>query len=286
VRDVVRLAVERLDRLDAMLDLRAEALRLYGVPIALVEAQARLADGRLQIEPVADVLAGKAEAQLSLANGGEAPRFELTARFGGVETSELAAALGIDHEVFGELQGQLELTSAASQNILDGAEGSATVLMSGGQLSEALAELVDMDFAERIVSSFKNKTDEMTPIRCAIADFEGQRGIFESQALIVDTGEVKLVGAGTIDLAERRVDLVVRPYGKDFSLLSSDAPLRITGPLSNPDVAPEKGELAVSLLTPIEIGRAENADCEALVQWASEAMAASERRTAARRSRR
>ena len=79
---------------------------------------------------------------------------------------------------------------------------------------------------------------------------------------------------------------MIRPYGKDFSLLSSDAPLRVSGPLRKPEVAPEKGELAVSLLTPIEIGRTDNADCQALVQWAGDAMTDSQRRSAARRNRR
>ena len=80
------------------------------------------------------------------------------------------------------------------------------------------------------------------------------------------------------------MDLVIRPYGKDFSLLSSDAPLRVSGPLSDPSVSPNKGELAVSLLTPVEIGRAENADCQALIRWAGDAMTDSARRSESRRN--
>ncbi len=284
--EVLRLAMERLDRLDAMVDLEGEDLKLFGLPIARVAGEARIADGRLEVAPVdAEVLGGAAGAHLVLANHGEPPRFELMTSFGGIETTELAAAFGVDKEVFGELQGSVELTSAALESITDGAAGSATLLMSGGRLTAALAHLVDMDFAERILGSFR-KRGETTPIRCAIADFEGRDGVFESQALIVDTGEVKLVGAGTINLAEQTIDLLIRHYGKDFSLLSSDAPLRVTGPLRKPDVAPEKGDLAVSLLTPIEIGRAENADCQAVIQWANDAMTDSQRRSATRRNRR
>lgn len=282
--EFLRLAVERLDRFDAQLDVRAEALELFGVPVASVHGQAHLADGRLEIAPLdADVLAGAAGVRLSLANHGEPPRFELTMSFGGIETSELANVLEMDHEVFGELQGNVDLTASTLDNITGAASGSATLLMSGGQLSAALAKLVDMDFAEKILGTFK-KNDETTPIRCAIADFEGRDGIFESQALIVDTGEVKLVGAGTINLAERTLDLVLRPYGKDFSFLSSDAPMRVAGPLREPNVSPDKGALVVSLLTPIEIGRAENADCQALIRWAGDAMTDSARRSESRRT--
>jgi len=284
--DIFELAIQRLERVDAMLDLEAENLKLFAVPISELRAQVRLSDGRLELAPVdAEVLAGAADARLTIASSGASPRFELTTSFQGVETSELAAALGIDHEVFGELQGSLELnsTGALSGDAMDAAAGSATLLMSGGRLSAALAHLVDMDFAERILGTFKS--GETTPIRCAIADLEGQEGIFETQALIVDTGEVKLVGAGTINLAERTIDLVLRPYGKDFSLLSADAPLRVSGRLSKPDVSPDKGAVAVSLLTPIEIGRAENADCQALIQAASEAMTDRARRSGRRASR-
>lgn len=282
--ELLRLAIERLDRLDAQLDLRAEALELFGVPVTNLRGQVQLADGRLDVGPLdAEVLAGAAGARLSLANHGEPPRFELTTSFGGIETSELANVLEMDHEVFGELQGNVDLAASTLENIAGASSGSATLLMSGGQLSAALAKLVDMDFADKILGTFRKK-DETTPIRCAIADFEGRDGIFESQALIVDTGEVKLVGAGKINLAERTMDLVIRPYGKDFSLLSSDAPLRVSGPLSDPSVSPNKGELAVSLLTPVEIGRAENADCQALIRWAGDAMTDSARRSESRRN--
>jgi uncharacterized protein involved in outer membrane biogenesis len=284
--DIVELAIERLDRVDAMLDLEAEDLKLFAVPIRSLRGQVQLSGGRLDLGPIdADVLAGAADARLTFASGEAARRFELTTSFQGVETSELAAALGIDHEVFGELQGSLELNSAgaASTSVFDAAAGSATLLMNGGRLSAALAHLVDMDFAERILDTFKS--NETTPIRCAIADFEGQNGIFETQTLIVDTGEVKLVGAGMVNLADGTLDLVLRPYGKDFSLLSADAPLRVSGRLSKPDVSPEKGAVAVSLLTPIEMGRVENADCQALIRDASDAISDRARRSSARASR-
>ena len=77
---------------------------------------------------------------------------------------------------------------------------------------------------------------------------------------------------------------MLRSYGKGFSLFSSDAPLRVSGRLSKPDVSPEKGAVALSLLTPIEIG-AENADCQALIRAASEAMTDRSRRNARRGNR-
>jgi hypothetical protein len=284
--DIFELVIERLDRVDAMLDLEAEDLKVFAVPIAELRGQAYLSDGRLELAPVdGEVLAGAVDARLTLASRGAPPRFELTTSFHGVETSELAAALGIDRGVFGELQGSLELNSvgAAPGTVIDAAAGSATLLMSGGRLSAALAHLVDMDFAERILGTFRS--GETTPIRCAIVDLEGQNGIFATDLLIVDTGEVKLVGGGTINVAERTMDLLLRPYAKDFSLLSADAPLRVSGSLSRPDVSPEKGAMAASLLTPIELGPAENVDCQALIQEASEAMAQQARRGAPRGSR-
>lgn len=282
--NLLRLAVERLDRLDAMLDLEGEDVKFSAIPVTRLRVHARLQDGRLEIDPIeSEILAGIANARLAVAAGGAPPRLQLAVDFRGIDTSELAAALEIDRDVFGELEGNLELNSAEPQAFIESGAGSATLLMSGGSLSAALAHLVDMDFAERIVG--KLKKGETTPIRCAIADVAGQNGVFETQTLIVDTGDVKLVGAGTLNLAERTIDLVLRPYGKDFNLLSADAPLRVSGQLRKPDVAPEKGPLVASLLTPIEIGRTENADCEALIRGASEAMNDRARRGSVRRNR-
>ena len=281
--NLFRLAAERLDRLDATVDLEGEDVEFSAIPVTRLRVQARLRGGRLEIDPVeSEILAGVATARLAVAAGGAPPRLQVAVDFRGIETSELAAALEIDRDVLGELEGNLELSSAEPEAFIASGSGSATVLMSGGSLSAALAHLVDMDFAERILD--KSKDGETTPIRCAIADVAGQNGIFETQTLIVDTGEVKLVGAGTINLAERTIDLVLRPYGKNFSLLSADAPLRVSGRLRKPDVAPEKGPLAASLLTPIEIGRAGNADCEALIRGASEAMNDRARRGRVRRN--
>jgi uncharacterized protein involved in outer membrane biogenesis len=269
-----------------MLDLDTESLELFAVPIAALRGQVHLSNGRLEIAPVdADVLTGVADARLMLARDGLPPSFEFTTSFHGVETRELSAALGVDHEVFGKLQGSLELnsSSAVRGTIMGATAGSATLLMSGGRLSAALAHLVNMDFAARILDGFKG--GETTPIHCAIADLQGQNGIFETRTLIVDTGEVKLVGTGTINLVERTIDLVLRPYGKNFTLLSADAPLRVTGRLGDPDVSADKAAMAASLLTPIEIGRAEDAACQTLVDDASAAIADRARRSAQRESR-
>lgn len=262
-----------LDLLDADVELRAESIALFAVPVAGITARARLSDGRLELSPIdVRVLDGRAEGRLAVAGASNAPpRVELTGELYGLETGELSAALGIDREVFGDLEGRIELESSARRpaELAAAAGGRVTVLMDGGRLSEAVAHLVAMDVAAAILGGLD--TDETTPIRCAAADFDGRDGVFEVRTLLVDTGEVKLAGSGSIDLAQNMLDLTIRTYAKDFSPLSADAPVHVTGPLDAPSVAPEGGELAASLLTPIELGGAESVACRQLLEEVGEA---------------
>ncbi|MBN1240793.1 MAG: AsmA family protein [Gammaproteobacteria bacterium] len=259
--------LERLDVLDAELDLAVESMQLYALPVDRISARAELSDGRLELPNVdAQLLAGDLTGSVTVVGAASPPEFRLTSRFDGLETSELSDALGIDRDVFGDIEGDVELRSAGAEPgaIVDSAGGRVTLFMNGGRLSAALAQLADMDLAGALLERFD--ADETTPIRCAVADFEGSDGVFEVKTLLVDTGTVKLVGAGEIDLADRRLDLAILGRGKDFSLLSADAPVHVTGPLGDPSVTPDKGEIVESLLTPIELGDADSADCRALLE--------------------
>ena len=88
---------------------------------------------------------------------------------------------------------------------------------------------------------------------------------------LVDTTDTKVIGGGFIDLRANRLALKLDPKAKDFSLLSAQAPLYIHGPLAQPSVGPQWGEVLRSLLMPVKLGKPEHADCHAV-------LAASQRR--------
>jgi hypothetical protein len=135
-------------------------------------------------------------------------------------------------------------------------------------MGKVLIELVGLDVAETIEKAIaKEKTYQL---RCLVADFAAHNGIMETQMLLIDTTDTKVVGGGFIDLREKKVGLKLEPKAKDFSLFSAQAPLYIIGPLAKPSAGPKLGEVLLSLSMPIKLGKPENADCSAVLKAAQQ----------------
>lgn len=82
--------------------------------------------------------------------------------------------------------------------------------------------------------------------------------------MVFDTADTLVLGAGTIDLEHERLDLILVPRAKDLSLLSAQSNVYIRGTFRDPEAGPKPMEALVSLLTPIDLGDATDADCSRL----------------------
>jgi AsmA family protein len=182
------------------------------------------------------------------------------------KTPEAAGKLG----TAGKLDGQIDLTGTGRSlaDFLASANGNVLLSMVEGQMGKVLIELVGLDVAETIEKAIaKEKTYQL---RCLVADFAVHNGTMETQMLLVDTTDTKVVGGGFIDLQEKKVGLKLEPKAKDFSLFSAQAPLYIVGPLAKLSAGPKLGEVLLSLTMPIKLGKPENADCPAVLKAAQQ----------------
>jgi len=170
----------------------------------------------------------------------------------------------------GKLDGWIDLTGTGRSlaELLASANGNVLLSMPEGQMGKVLIELVGLDVAETIQKALaKAKTYQL---RCLVADFAVHNGRMETQMLLIDTTDTKVLGGGFIDLHDNQLGLKLEPKAKDFSLFSAQAPLYILGPLSKPTAGPKLGELLLSLSMPIKVGNPENADCPAVLQAAQQ----------------
>jgi hypothetical protein len=180
------------------------------------------------------------------------------------QTSEAAGKLG----TAGKLDGWIDLTGTGRSlaDLLASASGNVLLSMAEGQMGKVLIELVGLDVAETIQKAIaKEKTYQL---RCLVADFAVHNGRMETQMLLIDTTDTKVIGGGFIDLHDKKLGLKLDPKAKDFSLFSAQAPLYIVGPLSKPAAGPKLGEMLLSLSMPIKVGKPENADCQGVLQAA------------------
>ena len=166
----------------------------------------------------------------------------------------------------GKLDGQIALTGTGLSlaEFLASANGDVLLSMQEGQLGRVLTELVGLDVAETIQKALaREKTYQL---RCLVADFAVHNGRMETQMLLIDTTDTRVMGGGFIDLQAKVVGLKLEPKAKDFSLFSVQAPLYISGPLDKLSAGPKLGEMLLSLSMPIKVGTPENADCQAVLE--------------------
>ena len=179
---------------------------------------------------------------------------------------EAAGKLGIA----GKLDGQIDLTGTGRSlaDFLATANGNVLLSMTEGQLGTVLVELVGLNLAEIIQKTLAHaKTYQL---RCLVADFAVHNGRMETQMLLVDTNDTKVIGGGFIDLHDKMLGLKLEPQDKDFRVFSAQTPLYIIGPLAKPAAGPKLGETLLSLSMPIKLGKAENADCQAVLEAAQQ----------------
>jgi uncharacterized protein involved in outer membrane biogenesis len=166
----------------------------------------------------------------------------------------------------GKLDGQIALTGTGLSlaEFLASANGDVLLSMKEGQLGRVLTELVGLDVAETIQKALaRQKTYQL---QCMVADFTAHNGRMETQVLLIDTTDTKVMGGGFIDLQAKVVGLKLEPKAKDFSLFSLQTPLYISGPLAKPSAGPKLGEMLLSLSTPMKVGTPDNTDCQAVLE--------------------
>jgi hypothetical protein len=182
----------------------------------------------------------------------------------------------------GAVAGRMRLTSAGDsiRAAAAHANGAVRVVIPGGQIRQAFAELLGID-ATKGLFLLLAKNHGATPIRCAVADFDARDGIFTARRIVLDTGVVLAKGRGSIDLRDESLHLSLSGKPKKFRLVRIGAPITLGGDLAAPKVGvaigkalPQFAASAVlgAVVAPLAIiapyitaGLTKNADCADLL---------------------
>ena len=140
-----------------------------------------------------------------------------------------------------ELKGEMDIDMSFSTSGLTphemaaNSQGSIYITMQNGKLSAPLADLVFWDVAGW---AWKKATDKnFYDITCGVADYTIDKGVISTKAFILDTKNITITGAGTIDLSREQVDYVLVPDKKSLDIITKADPVNIKGPLNDPKVS-------------------------------------------------
>jgi len=84
-------------------------------------------------------------------------------------------------------------------------------------------------------------------LNCLVASFSVDEGVMRSRTVMLDTTDVIIRGRGSIDIANRTLDLIVAPQAKVEKFFSMSTPVAITGPWDAFQVGVTKVGIAATL---------------------------------------
>lgn len=279
--------LDRVQAMDAQVKLRAKRILAPDLPIDRLDASLTLEDGILRLQPANFTVAnGRFEIYASLYASKKPVEIDLDIRLRRLDLKRLMEESAFVQKSAGLIGGRLIVSGKgpSARAVMRTLSGDIFLVMSGGQISAYLVELVGLDILESL-GLFVTGGDTPVRIRCLVADFKATNGLVIADTLVLDTEDTNISGQGKIDLREETLDFVLNPLPKDFSLLSLRSSVRVQGPIEDPSFFPDPLKIGtknaflkalnalltsiVGLIPPLDAGIGKDSNCEALIKRAT-----------------
>jgi hypothetical protein len=268
-------------------DVRYGAKKIQGESIPLDNLQAHLVvkDGVARLDPLDfGVGVGKIISKLTFDAKRNPPHANIDIDFRQLDMRRIMRSTNA-FQGAGLIGGRAALdgNGASLADVLGTSNGEVKFFMSGGDISALLVDLAGLDFGNSLLSALG--LPQRTTLRCMASDFGVRQGMVDTKVFVIDTTEANIVPSGTINLRDQTIDYTVKTDPKHPSIGAVSAPIRITGPLKRPNIAPDSAALGAragaavlgAVLTPlgaliptIQLGLGKNNNCNELMQSAGE----------------
>ncbi len=106
----------------------------------------------------------------------------------------------------------------------------------GGDISSLLPDLLGLEFSNALLSALG--VPSRTNVDCFVAALPLDDGVLNTQLFILQTGEARTTGQGSIDLRNDTIHYALTTRSTRFSIGSLPGPINIGGSLSSPSVLP------------------------------------------------
>ncbi|MGH8073358.1 MAG: AsmA family protein [Lysobacter sp.] len=269
--------LDKLRAMDADVRLTAQRINAPSLPLDDMDAHLLLENGLLRLDPLNFGVAGGDIRSTIRMDARESPigtQADITAK--NLDLSQLLPTVELAQNAIGKVGGHVKLAGSGNSiaGMLGSSDGDVAIGIGHGKISNLLMEMAGIDVAEII--KFKLTEDRLIPIRCAFGDFKVDNGVMTARSLAFDTTDTILIGKGTINLKDERLDLNIKPRPKDRSLLVFRSPLLVGGTFKQPTFKPDLGRIGLraaialtlgsiappaALLATLELGPGDDAGC-------------------------
>ncbi len=277
-----KLDLKRIRGMDANVKYHAEAVKTEKMSINEIFLALKLDNGVLSFTPVSFTLPqGKLASNITVDGSKDIPEVSIDSRLTEVRLSQFKMKDG-QEPLDGTMVGRAILKGRGKSlhEVGSTAEGTLSIAVPHGDIRNAFAELMGINAANGL-GLILTKNQEKTAIRCGVANFKAEGGVFAAQDIVFDTDKVLITGKGEVDLGTENVDLTLNGQPKKFRFFRIKSSIALDGTLSKPKVGltagNTPGQIALatalgvvatplaSVLAFIDPGLAKDADCSSLL---------------------
>ncbi len=290
---------ERWGSVDAEVTLKAKTIRrARELPLENLATHLSLHDSVLKLEPLDfGVAGGHLNAVISLDGRKDPIEAHAQLRARKILLAKLFPTLALSKSSIGQINGEFDLSGKGNsvRSMLASSSGKVGLAIANGEISKLMMEKAGLHLWEILVLTVSG--DKLVKLRCGVADFDVKKGVMHANALIFDTEVTTIIGSGSIDLGEERLDLTLNQKTKNTSPLALRSPIYVRGSLARPDVAVDKGRMAaraigaialgfasplLALIPLVDAGPGKDSDCQQLLRDARALPRASGKKTSPR----
>ena len=244
------------DSVDADVDFSAKSIRQAAyMPLTALSTHLRLKDAVLALDPLQFLVAGGQLNAVITLDGRQNP-IEAKAQ---VQVKHLALAQLLSADQKGQARtsqigGAVDLTGSGNSvgNMLATANGKVALVVTGGEISQMVMEKAGLHLWEMVRLTLTG--DKQVKLRCAVANFSVKKGLMQTHTLEFDTEVTTLLGSGTIDLAQEKLDLTFTQKTKNTSPVALRSPIHLGGNFAKPSVTVDRGRVALRALGAVALG--------------------------------
>lgn len=234
------LPVERMREVDAELHFKATRLRTAAGDLGDIHFTATLQDGVFRIDPfrVRGWEGALIESDVTIDASQDPPRIAWQWIARQLNYGVLLKQARFARTVEGTLDISLRLSGEGRtrHEFLGDADGQLVIVGRQGRLGSRWLDLWGSDLVTTMLSR-EWRREDVTDINCMVARFTIEDGLARTDSVLVDTRRITIGAAGTLNLENEKLNLVIAPRPKRTSLVSLTSPVRVTGTMAAPKVA-------------------------------------------------
>jgi len=236
-----------LNSFDMDFDFLIDQVESHGeLTIDSITAHVRLKDGDLNVDPFKTIFEGGSMDMVFGLQARDTPAIKLNVVADDVKLSPLMAQVQDDVPINGYSNVHIDITASGDSphEMASGLNGSVSLGFENAKIPSKYIQFLSVDVLGWAVSSaFKKK--KYADLNCVVAKLEATNGKVQSTVLIADGPNLSLGGSIKLNLRKETMNIVLLPKQKR-RLFSSISPVKIKGPMRDPDVnaVPAKAAIA------------------------------------------